>query len=168
MSVDEIVRARIEDIAVAWDIVARAKEDMRLQGRTQWQDSYPSEENLTADINAGNGYLLKNDGSVCGYGAVIFSGEPAYDKIDGEWLGSIPYVVVHRLAVNPALKGKGLATVFLQLVEKLALEKGFGSIRIDTNFDNAGMLCVVQKCGFTYCGKVRLPGGERLAFEKLI
>lgn len=168
MPVNVIVVAGSQDIAAAWNIVSEAKEDMRVQGRKQWQDGYPSEANLIADINAGNGYLLKTDGIVSGYCAVIFTGEPAYDKIEGEWLSNLPYVVVHRLAVKPDLKGKGLATIFMQLVEKMAIGKGFGSFRIDTNFDNAGMLRIVQKRGFTYCGKVRLPGGERLAFEKLI
>lgn len=168
MSGSEIILAGSGDITVAWDIVSKAKEEMRRQGRKQWQDGYPAKENLLDDINAGNGYLLKTDGSVSGYCAVIFSGEPAYDKIYGEWLGSIPYVVVHRLAIDPDLKGTGKATDFMQLVEKLAKERGFGSFRVDTNFDNAGMLRIMQKCEFTYCGKVRLPGGERLAFEKLI
>ena len=168
MSVSEIVRAGTEDIAAAWNIVSKAKDDMRLHERKQWQDGYPSKENLITDVNAGNGYLLKTDGCVSGYCAVIFTGEPAYKKIDGKWLNSVPYVVVHRLAVNPDLKGKGLATVFMQLVENLAKESGFDSFRVDTNYDNAGMLRIMQKCGFTYCGKVRLPSGERMAFEKSI
>jgi hypothetical protein len=40
--------------------------------------------------------------------------------------------------------------------------------KVDTNFDNAAMLHLLKKLGYTYCGEVYLAGGERKAFEKLI
>jgi hypothetical protein len=39
---------------------------------------------------------------------------------------------------------------------------------VDTNFDNAAMLHILKKLGYTYCGEVYLAGGERKAFEKLL
>lgn len=33
------------------------------------------------------------------------------------------------------------------------------------NFDNAAMLHILKKLGYTYCGEVYLAGGERKAFE---
>lgn len=40
--------------------------------------------------------------------------------------------------------------------------------KVDTNFDNAAMLHLLKKLGYTYCGEVYLAGGERKAFEKLL
>ncbi len=40
--------------------------------------------------------------------------------------------------------------------------------KVDTNFDNAAMLHILKKLGYTYCGEVYLAGGERKAFEKLL
>lgn len=36
------------------------------------------------------------------------------------------------------------------------------------NFDNASMLHLLKKLGYTYCGEVYLAGGVRKAFEKLL
>ncbi|WP_409450858.1 hypothetical protein [Epilithonimonas sp.] len=40
--------------------------------------------------------------------------------------------------------------------------------KVDTNFDNAAMLQILKKLGYTYCGEVYLAGSERKAFEKLL
>lgn len=40
--------------------------------------------------------------------------------------------------------------------------------KVDTNFDNAAILHLLKKLGYTYFGEVYLAGGERKAFEKLI
>ena len=50
--------------------------------------------------------------------------------------------------------------------EALARERGVGSFRVDTNFDNRYMLRMLERLGFAYCGKIVYGSGERLAFEK--
>ena len=35
------------------------------------------------------------------------------------------------------------------------------SAKVVTNFDNAAMLHILKKLGYTYCGEVYLAGGER-------
>ena len=60
------------------------------------------------------------------------------------------------------------AAEFLHRVETLAQERGVKAFRIDTNFDNQTMLQLLERTGFTYCGKVVYRSGERLAYEKRI
>ena len=48
----------------------------------------------------------------------------------------------------------------------MARERGIGAFRIDTNPDNRPMLRLLERMGFTFCGKVVYRSGERLAFEK--
>lgn len=91
--------------------------------------------------------------SVIAYGAVVFDGEPAYDAIDGQWLTDEPYVLVHRIAVADGERGRGVAAEFLHRVEALASERGVKAFRIDTNFDNRTMLRLLERTGFSYCGK---------------
>ena len=62
--------------------------------------------------------------------------------------------------------GKGVAAEFLHRVEALASERGVKAFRIDTNFDNRTMLRLLERTGFSYCGKVVYRSGERLAYEK--
>ena len=150
-----------------WEIILQAKEQMRLRGTLQWQDGYPAFENITQDIENGYGYVLSNHDGVVAYGAVVFDGEPAYDAIVGEWLTNQPYVVVHRLAVAGEMKQQGIATLFMQEVEKLSRERGVHSFKVDTNFDNLYMQRIMSKLGFSYCGEVEYRSGKRMAYEKV-
>lgn len=156
------------DVAAATSILRTAARRMLAEGKRQWTESYPGEANVRTDIECGNGYVLECEGTVAGYGAVVFSGEPAYNDLDGEWFTDGPYVVVHRVAVSQEMKGKGLGRAFLEAVEDHARKQGVRSFRIDTNYDNEAMLGLLAKLGFSYCGEVEYESGKRKAFEKLI
>lgn len=152
-------------------IIRQAQARMYAAGSHQWQDGYPAPGHISADIGRGRGYVLCKSGmegphAVIAYGAVVFDGEPAYDAIEGQWLTDEPYVLVHRLAVADGERGRGVAAEFLHRTEALALEQGVRAFRIDTNFDNHTMLRLIERAGFTYCGKVIYRSGERLAYEK--
>ena len=140
-------------------IIRQAQARMHAAGSRQWQDGYPAPGHISADIGRNRGYVLCKPGvegplSVIAYGAVVFDGEPAYDAIDGQWLTDEPYVLVHRIAVADGERGRGVAAEFLH--------------RVETNFDNQTMLRLLERTGFTYCGKVVYRSGERLAYEKRI
>lgn len=151
-------------------IIEQAKAQMRNEGKHQWTESYPSLRDVEYDIDHQGGYVMtQEDGvTVIAYGAVYFSGEKAYNDLDGKWLSDLPYVVVHRLAVADEVKKQGVATLFMEEVCHLSLSKGVRSFRIDTNFDNIYMQKILLKLGFTYCGDVTYPQGYRMAYEKLL
>lgn len=154
-------------------IIRQAQARMYAAGSQQWQDGYPAPGHVSADIGRGRGYVLYKSGvegphAVIAYGAVVFGGEPAYEALDGEWLTDGPYVLVHRMAVADEEKGRGAGMEFLRRTEELAQQRGVKAFRIDTNFDNQPMLRLIERAGFTYCGKVVYRSGERLAFEKRI
>ncbi len=150
------------------ELIGQAKRYMASLGRHQWDEHYPAVTDIEADISQGNACVLCIDGTVVAYGAVIFTGEALYGSIDGRWLSDGPYVVLHRLCVADEVRGRGVAQRYFAEVERLALEHGVHSFKVDTNFDNADMLHILEKCGFAYCGKIRYPHGERMAFEKLL
>lgn len=103
---------------------------------------------------------------IIAYAAAAYDGEPAYEAIEGRWLTEGPYVVVHRLAVADEAKKRGTATAFLRHVETEALAQGTRSFRIDTAHDNLYMQRMLKTLQFSYCGRIRYPSGERLAYEK--
>lgn len=160
--------AKIEDLRWIMPMFEDAVARMLREGKQQWDETYPCMPHILDDIMEGWGYVMADGDEVVGYGAVVFSGEPAYDGIVGEWLSNGEYVVIHRIVVAQKSQGRGVATLFFEAVERLAAEKGMGSFRIDTNFDNFPMLHLMDKCGFTYCGEVSYVRGKRKAFEKLI
>ncbi len=156
------------DCGRAWEMILQAKALMMSEGRNQWTESYPAVGNIENDIADGVAYVLCIDDVPMAYGAVVFTGEPVYEQIADAWLSNGEYVVVHRLCVADGARGMGLAKKFFEEVSALAVSKGIHSFKVDTNFDNAAMLHILKKSGFTYCGEINYPQGSRLAFEKLI
>lgn len=167
MNEDVTFRSAVEaDAERIWQIIRQAKEQMRLLGSQQWQDGYPTLETIAHDIAHGYGYVLCRQACVIAYGAAIFDGEPAYEAIEGRWMDDDPYVVVHRLAVVDEMKQQGIATLYMEKVEWLSLQKGINRFRVDTNFDNHYMHKMLERLGFAYCGEIQYERGSRMAYEK--
>lgn len=161
-------RASADDVPAIAAILKEAVARMLAEGKQQWNESYPNETHVREDIRRNAGYVLECDGHPAAYAAVVFDGEPAYNDLSGKWLSEGPYVVVHRLAVSGEMRGKGLGRLFMQAVEEFARSARVHSFKVDTNFDNAAMLSLLGKLGFTYCGEIWYERGSRKAFEKLI
>lgn len=149
------------------EIIRGAQARMKARGSRQWQDGYPAGEDIDLDIGRGCGYVLcDGQGAIAAYGAVIFAPEESYERIDGAWRCEGPYAVVHRLAVAGEALRRGVATEFLLRALRLARSHGRASMRIDTNFDNEGMLRTLAALGFVRCGLITCRSGSRIAFER--
>jgi Acetyltransferase (GNAT) family. len=174
-------QANADDFGQIWPIILQAKAQMaRLQVKPQWDETYPTKAGIMKDISDGVAYVLCSngdyhgvvDGEIVAYGAVIFTGERTYDRINGAWLTAddAQYSVVHRLAVSDKVKNRGLATTYIEESEKLTIEKGVHSVRIDTKYENPYMLKILYRLGYKHCGiidLVRVPE-TRDAFEKIL
>jgi GNAT superfamily N-acetyltransferase len=151
-----------------WEILQQAIDRRKADGSRQWQDGYPNGDVVRSDIEKGVGYVLTDGKTITGYCAVLINDEPAYAEIEGKWLTEGDFVVVHRVAVADECLGTGMAIRLFGLIGDFALGHGIGSIKADTNFDNAPMLHIFDKLGFVYCGKVFFRGSARNAFEKVL
>ena len=164
-----IKQAKIADANAIWQLLQNGIIKRKNEGSTQWQDGYPNLEVVLNDINNGYGIIvLDKMQTIVAYIAKISGVETAYEDLEGDWLSHQPYIVFHRLIVDLQNPIKGFATWFMTTLEQLVLEKGYRSIKVDTNFDNFAMLRVFDKLDYKYCGKVYFRGSERLAFEKLL
>ena len=165
----KIRQAEVKDTNAIWQLLQAGILKRKEEGSTQWQDGYPNVDVVTNDIANQYGIVVENEKhQIVAYIAMIEGIEPAYEELAGIWLSNQPYVVFHRLIVKLSHPVKGFATWFMAQLEKIVLEKNIYSIKVDTNFDNVGMLRVFEKLGYQYCGKVYFRGSERLAFEKLL
>ncbi|VTR40477.1 GNAT family N-acetyltransferase [Sphingobacterium thalpophilum] len=164
----EIRKATQQDKGRIWEIIQQAIALRKEQGSRQWQDGYPHEEVVQSDIDKGYGYVVEMGTKIVGYVAIIFDIEPAYTAIEGQWLSDGKYVGIHRLASAQDPHIKGVGTAIMKAVEEIAVGHEVYSIKVDTNFDNAGMLHVFDKLGYQYCGEVYFRGAARRAFEKLL
>lgn len=160
-------QANSDDEAIIWDILQGAIQRRKEDGSDQWQDGYPNPNVVKQDIIKGYGYVLTDRETVIGYAAVIVDDEPTYATIEGSWACDDGFMVVHRVAIADAYLGKGLAKKMIAFIEDLAQEQGVPSMRIDTNFDNVGMLHILEKTGYHYCGEIYVRHKPRKAFEKV-
>lgn len=161
-------KANVSDVPAIWNILQQAIEQRRLEGSEQWQQGYPNEQTVRDDITRGYGYVLIDEKNIVAYAAIMFDEEPAYADIQGKWLTDGDHAVVHRVATANAVKGKGVARLLFQMVEELCLQRGVFSIKVDTNFDNAPMLKILDKLHYTYCGEIFFSGASRRAYEKVL
>lgn len=161
-------QATANDISQIWEILEAAIERRRIDGSNQWQDGYPNPEVVKSDIDKAIGYVLTDGDVIIGYSAILINEEPAYADIQGKWLTTGDFVVYHRVAISDNYLGKGLAQTMLKHIEDFAVSKNIKSLKVDTNFDNAGMLKILAKLGYVYCGEVFFRESPRKAFEKVL
>lgn len=160
------------DLSALMPIFDEARGTIAALGIDQWQNGYPSEGVILADISLDQSYVCEMDGRICGTFAMLTDGEPTYDKIyDGEWLtgDSQDYIAIHRVAISVSSRGSGLSGKIIGFAADLAREKGRRSLRIDTHRGNVVMRRMLEKNGFFHCGTIYLENGdERVAYEKII
>lgn len=166
--------AQESDASNIMEIIESAREFLRTQGLSQWQNGYPNLSTIQSDIDKQQSYVLLDDERIVGTFCLCFGAEPTYAKIyDGAWSSSMPYATIHRVAVDQSLRGKGLASLLLQQASVLVSQNGVGFIRVDTHPSNLPMQKLLQKNGFIKCGTIYLSpqkttDDERVAFEKIL
>lgn len=108
--------ANNSDIDVCWDILADGRRFQREQGFVQWTDDYPNRDTVKDDILSQKGYVLKVDGAIAGYMCIDFSGEPAYESINGSWRSekTTPLYTGWLFAKSSAEKGSQRPRFLLQ------------------------------------------------------
>ena len=157
-----IRKTTIQDFEDVCRIYSDARDFMRESGNpTQWGDTDPVHDLILSDIHAGKSYVCVCDDEIVAVFYFCVEREPTYDKIDGGWLDSGSYGVVHRIASSRRVKGAGAFCLVWCLGQ-------CRDLRIDTHRANAPMRGLLNKLGFTYCGIIWLDdGSERLAFQKI-
>ncbi|MFA7188444.1 MAG: GNAT family N-acetyltransferase [Alphaproteobacteria bacterium] len=161
--------AKIGDLTQILLVIADARQLLKTQDSGQWQDGTPSAETIKDDISHYCFYVLKEQNQIVGVMAVL-DYEKDYDHLlRGKWTIEGPYFVIHRFAILSQTRGKGLATMMLKYVEKLAIDKHKYAIRIDTHEKNIPMINLLNKNGYQAIGIARLAGNKkRIAFEKAV
>ena len=160
-------KATTDDIDQIEAMVRAASDRLGASGIDQWQRGYPNRSSIEQDVASGVGMVLCEGATIIAYGAVIFTGEPAYEGLTGGvWLTQGEYAVVHRLCVSEIFVGMGFSKRCLSAAEAMAAEK-VRSMRIDTHPDNKIMQGLIKSLDYTYCGDVVIES-RRLAYEKIL
>ncbi|GAB3711745.1 GNAT family N-acetyltransferase [Spirosoma flavus] len=159
--------ATTDDIPALLLLIRNVVPLMRASGNFQWDDTYPNEAVFRQDISHSQLWVADIDGQIAGVAALTEDQEPEYAQVGFDL--SQRAVVTHRLAVDPAFQGKGVAAALLTKAETLAYERNIAFLRIDTNSENQATQKLFPKLGYRYAGEITLgfrPGLRFLAYEK--
>lgn len=161
-----IRKATPEDLPLILNIILDVKRLMMEGGNTQWDSDYPGEKEYSKDIELGELWLEELDGFISGFMAINSSLSKEYNDV--EWMTELPANGIHRLAVNPAFRGKGVAKRLFAFAEELSRLQGMKSIRLDTFSLNKAAQRLFVNNGYTFVGNIFMKGRTipYLCFEK--
>ncbi len=123
---------------------------MNQQGINQWDEFYPDMEIITRDLKDNCAYGYFDNDELSGYVAISEDYYPGYDAI--EWKIRGKFTVIHRLFVKPDKQRKGIAKKLMEFAEKLSLENGYKSIRLDAFSKNPAALKFYDDTGYKRVG----------------
>lgn len=159
-------KSTYDDIPRMLEIYEYARAYMKKTGNPNQWIAYPEKELLLSDIEKGISNVVENDeGKVIGTYAFIIGEDPTYLVIeDGKWLNDNLYGTIHRIAGDGSEKG------ILHFVTGECF-KEVSDIRIDTHGDNKVMQHLLDKEGYTYCGRIYVSDdvsdhSPRVAYQK--
>ena len=163
----QVRQGKLEDIDAVMALVRRVVPLMRASGNLQWDSHYPNPTVFERDVELTQLWVAEIDGQIAGIAAVTTDQEPDYANVG--WDISEPAIVVHRLAVDPAFQGKGIAAALMQQAEAVARSRGITILRVDTNSQNQATQKLFPKLGYLFAGETGLsfrPGLRFLCYEK--
>ena len=163
-----IERANSAQIDAAWSIVSRCRAALDRAGIHQWDDVYPSRSTVAEDVDRECLYVAMANG-ICQATITLDAHEDeAYRTMS--WSSDGPALVVHRLCVDPAHQGQGIARRMMRFAEQHASAHGYTSIRLDAYTANPRSVELYRRLGYREVGQVSFPRRALpfLLFERLI
>jgi ribosomal protein S18 acetylase RimI-like enzyme len=160
-------RATLDDVPAIMAIIRRVVPRMRAAGNLQWDDAYPNPEVFARDIARDQLWVAEIDGSAAGVAAITEDQEPEYARVG--WDITEPAIVVHRVAVDPEFRGRGVAEALMRQAEVVAAQRGITILRVDTNTQNQATQKLFPKLGYVLSGETELGfrvGLRFLCYEK--
>jgi ribosomal protein S18 acetylase RimI-like enzyme len=156
-----------DDLSALMSLMQRVIPTMLAAGNFQWDENYPNEIVFQRDIDMGQLWIAEVDANVAGVAALTMEQEPDY--VQAGWDIEEPAIVVHRLAVDPAFRGAGIASALMLKAEEIAVERGIPCLRVDTNTQNEATQKLFPKLGYRFAGEIGLqirPGLRFFCYEK--
>jgi ribosomal protein S18 acetylase RimI-like enzyme len=153
-------RATLTDIPAILALVRRVVPLMNASGNFQWSADYPNEAIFQADIAQNHLWVAELDGTLAGIAALTQDQDAEYAQAD--WDVTEPALVTHRLAVDPAAQGQGVALALMQQAETQAVAQGLKVLRVDTNSENTATQRLFPKLSYRFAGEITLAFRPRM------
>lgn len=145
-----------KDVKAAFALLSRCKDNLIEQGIFQWNAEYPKLEYVENDITKGSLAKLTNSDQLVGVISFDDFQEPEYKTVNWK-INCDSIAVIHRLAVDPLLQGRGFAKKLMDFAEKSISRSGFQAIRLDAYSGNEMLLRFYDKFGYKSVGEIYFP-----------
>jgi len=164
-----IRKAEISDLENIMLMYKSCVAGMVENGIDQWDETYPNDEIISEDLNVGTYYVSEMDGTIIAGINIDKNQDDTYLALDWEDK-SDSFLVVHRLGVKEEFWNKKIGKDLMLFTEKLVIEKGLKSIRLDTYSGNPKAMEFYRRLGYTELGTIDLkPDKDKYyCFEKII
>ncbi|MFD0898360.1 GNAT family N-acetyltransferase [Loigolactobacillus binensis] len=170
MTTTYLRQAKTTDLPVIMKIINEAKAYLKQQNVDQWQHGYPEQSDLSADVAAGDNYVLVRYDVIVATATLLHGIDENYKVIEqGSWRGdpAATYTSIHRIAVAAGYRGQHLSETLITNLLTVSLQLGYNDVRIDTHPENLGMQHVIKQNGFDYRGIIYMhePKEPRYAYQ---
>jgi ribosomal protein S18 acetylase RimI-like enzyme len=125
----------------------------------EWPQPFPRDE-LAERVDGEELYVVDLDGEVAATFTVLWD-DPSFW---GERPPDAAYL--HKLAVRPAFRGRGLGARIVGWVEQRAVAAGRAQLRLDCKRDNPGIRRYYERLGFEHRGDVDHPRFAAALYER--
>jgi GNAT superfamily N-acetyltransferase len=163
----EIEQAHIGDLQEITRIYQAAIQDMVAKNILQWDELYPEENILRADIVSGQMSVGRINGEIISCFSLNQIADPEYLTARWQYTGD-DYVVLHRLCVKTAWQHRGLGARTMAAIERYVRELGAKSLRLDAFAQNPLALKMYQNLGYTQVGAATWRKGRFYIYEKVL
>ncbi len=140
---------------------------MRADGIEQWDEVYPDAAVFSRDLAAGTLHVLREGDGILGCVTLDTMHDPLWQGMVLSAAGE-PAAAVHRLMVDPAAQGRGLAKLLMAHAESLARAQGFRAIHLDCFTSNPAALALYERLGYRRTGTATMRKGPFICFETLL
>ena len=135
----------------------------------QWDATYPNDGVIMQDLITQT-YFVAEENSII-IGGINIDQNQDLTYLDIDWKDkSDSFLVVHRLGVKEEYWNKKIGKDLMLFTEKLVIEKGLKSIRLDTYSGNPKAMEFYRRLGYTELGTIDLKSNKDKyhCFEKII
>ncbi len=129
-----------------------------------WSDDYPGAEEIRADYETNNLFVLRSGAKLVG--AISIVPENELDDLECWSIHDGRVAEIARVAVAPAYQGKGLALNMVRETEKILINRGCRGVHLLVARKNIPALKTYEKAGYRVMGECDMFGHRFYACEK--